>query len=132
MAINVLIVDDSAVMRAMILKTMHMSGLPLGDIFQAADGRQGLEALNEHRIDLVLLDINMPVMNGEQMIDCMIEDPDLKDIPLVVISTEGSQTRIERLQRKGARFVHKPFSPETLSHAVKDILGAGTDNERKN
>jgi len=129
MAINVLIVDDSAVMRAMILKAMHMSGLPLGEIYQAADGRQGLEALNEHRIDLVLLDINMPVMNGEQMIDCMIADPDLKDTPFVVISTEGSQTRIERIQRKGARFVHKPFSPEILCNTVKDILGVGTDNE---
>jgi two-component system, chemotaxis family, chemotaxis protein CheY len=132
MAINVLIVDDSAVMRAMILKTMRMSGLPLGDIYQASDGRQGLKALNEHWIDLVLLDINMPVMNGEQMIDCMIEDPELKDTPIVVISTEGSQTRIERLQRKGTRFVHKPFSPEILRNTVKDILGTGADNECKN
>jgi two-component system chemotaxis response regulator CheY len=129
MAINVLIVDDSAVMRAMILKAMRMSGLSLGDIYQAADGRQGLKALNEHRIDLVLLDINMPVMNGEQMIDYMIEDPDLRDTALVVISTEGSQTRIERLQRKGARFVHKPFSPEILRNTVRDILGVGADNE---
>jgi two-component system chemotaxis response regulator CheY len=132
MTINVLIVDDSAVMRAMILKAMHMSGLPLGDIHQAADGRQGLEALNEHRIDLVLLDINMPLMNGEQLIDCMIADPDLKNTPIVVISTEGSQTRIERLERKGARFVHKPFSPETLCNTVKDILGLGNADERKN
>jgi two-component system chemotaxis response regulator CheY len=129
MAINVLIVDDSAVMRAMILKAMRMSGLPLGDIYQAADGRQGLKGLNEHWIDLVLLDISMPVMDGEQMIDYMIEDPDLKDIPVVVISTEGSQKRIERLQRKGARFVHKPFSAEILRNTVKDILGVGADNE---
>jgi len=116
-------------MRAMILKAMRMSGLSLGDIYQAADGRQGLKALNEHRIDLVLLDINMPVMNGEQMLDYMIEDPDLRDTALVVISTEGSQTRIERLQRKGARFVHKPFSPEILRNTVRDILGVGADNE---
>ena len=129
MAINVLIIDDSAVMRAMILKAMRMSGLPLGDIYQAADGRQGLKVLNEHWIDLVLLDISMPVMNGEQMIDYMIEEPDLKDIPVVVISTEGSQTRIERLRRKGAQFVHKPFSAEILRDAVKDILGAGADHE---
>ena len=129
MAINFLIVDDSAVMRAMILKAMHMSGLPLGDIYQAADGRQGLQVLNEHWIDLVLLDISMPVMDGEQMIDYMMEDPDLRDTPTVVISTEGSQARIERLQRKGARFVHKPFSAEMLCNTVKDILGVGADNE---
>ena len=129
MTINVLIVDDSAVMRAMILKAIHMSDLPLGDIYEAADGRQGLEALNEHRIDLVLLDINMPVMNGEQMIDCMITDPDLKDTPIVVISTEGSQTRIAQFERKGVRFVHKPFSPEILCNTIKDILSVGTANE---
>lgn len=132
MAINVLIVDDSAVMRAMILKTLRMSGLSLGDIYQAADGRQGLKTLNEHWIDLVLLDISMPVMDGEQMIDCMIEDPDLKNIPIVVISTEGSQTRIERLQRKGARFVRKPFSPEIFRNTLKDILGAEAEYEREN
>ena len=129
MAINFLIVDDSAVMRAMILKAMHMSGLPLGDIYQAADGQQGLQVLNEHWIDLVLLDISMPVMDGEQMIDYMMEDPDLRDTPTVVISTEGGQARIERLQRKGARFVHKPFSAEVLCNTVKDILGVGADNE---
>jgi two-component system chemotaxis response regulator CheY len=125
MAINVLIVDDSAVMRGMILKTMRMSGLPLGEIYQAADGQQGLKALNEHWIDLVLLDINMPVMNGEQMIERMRKDPDLRDMPIVVISTEGSETRIQRLQSKGARFIHKPFSPEIIRDTVKDIIGVG-------
>jgi two-component system, chemotaxis family, chemotaxis protein CheY len=129
MALNVLIVDDSAVMRAMILKTMRMSGLPLGDIYQAADGRQGIEILNGHWIDLVLLDINMPVMNGEQMIERMRKDPDLRATPVVVVSTEGSETRIERLQSKGTRFIHKPFSPEIIRDTVQDILGAGGDDE---
>jgi two-component system, chemotaxis family, chemotaxis protein CheY len=129
MALNVLIVDDSGIMRAMILKTMRMSGLPLGEIYQAADGRQGLKALNEHWIDLVLLDINMPVMNGEQMIECMRKDPDLRDTPVVVVSTEGSETRIERLQSKGVRFIHKPFSPEIIRDTVQDILGVGAGDE---
>ncbi len=129
MALNVLIVDDSAVMRAMILKTMRMSGLPLGEIHQGADGQQGLQALNEHWIDLVLLDINMPIMNGEQMLERMREDPDLKDTPVIVISTEGSETRIDRLRRKGARFIHKPFSPEIIRDTVKDFLGVGADDE---
>jgi len=129
MALNVLIVDDSTVMRAMILKTMRMSGLALGQIYQAPDGRQGIKALKEHWIDLVLLDINMPVMNGEQMIERMLEDPDLKDTPVVVVSTEGSETRIERLQSKGARFIRKPFSPEIIRDTVQDILGIEADDE---
>ena len=132
MAINVLIVDDSAVMRAMILKTMRMSGIELGEVYQAADGQQGLEALNAHWIDLVLLDINMPVMNGEQMIERMQAEPDLKNTPVIVVSTEGSEARIDRLKSQGARFVRKPFSPEDFLDTVKNLLGVGGDDEFKN
>jgi len=129
MALNVLIVDDSAVMRAIIIKTMRISGLPLGEIYQAANGKEGLDALSQHWIDLVIVDINMPVMNGEEMIDCMLENPDSKDIPTVVVSTEGSQTRIKRLQLKGVRFIHKPFSPEIIRDTVKEITGLGANDE---
>ena len=123
MAVNVLIVDDSGVMRSMIIKTIKLSGLQLGEIHQAANGRDGLEALKQNWIDLVIADINMPVMNGEDMIDRMLEHPEFKDIPIVVISTEGSKTRVERLQNKGARFIHKPFTPEVIRDTVKEFLG---------
>ena len=123
MAVNVLVVDDSGVMRAMIIKTIRLSGLQLGEIHQAANGREGLEALNQHWIDLVIADINMPVMNGEEMIDHILKTPDCKEIPIVVISTEGSKTRVQRLQAKGARFIHKPFTPEIIRDTVKDLLG---------
>jgi len=123
MAVNVLIVDDSGVMRSMIIKTIQLSGLQLGEIHQAANGMEGLEALKQNWIDLVIADINMPVMNGEDMINQIMEHPELKDIPIVIISTEGSKTRIERLQGKGARFIHKPFTPEIIRDTVKDFLG---------
>jgi len=123
MAVNVLIVDDSGVMRTMIIKTIRLSGLQVGDIHQAANGQEGLEALNQHWIDLVIVDINMPVMNGEEMIDRMLKVPDFRDVPIVVISTEGSKTRVERLQNKGARFIHKPFTPEIIRDTIKDFLG---------
>jgi two-component system chemotaxis response regulator CheY len=123
MAINVLVVDDSRVMRSMIIKTIRLSGLQLGEIHEAGNGREGLEALNQHWIDLVIADLNMPVMNGEAMIDQMLKNPDFKNIPIVVISTEGSKTRIERLQTKGTRFIHKPFTPEIIRDTVKDFLG---------
>jgi two-component system, chemotaxis family, chemotaxis protein CheY len=129
MTLNILIVDDSAVMRAMILKTMHMTDLPLGEIYQAANGQEGLDVLNQHWIDLIIADINMPVMNGEEMIDRMQENPDTKEIPIIVVSTEGSKTRIERLQYKGARFIHKPFSPEIIRDTVRDITGIGVSDE---
>ena len=123
MAVNVLVVDDSGVMRSMIIKTIRLSGLQIGEIHEAANGREGLDALQQNWIDLVIADINMPVMNGEDMIDRMNEHPEFKDIPVVVISTEGSSTRIERLENKGARFIHKPFTPEIIRDTVKDFLG---------
>ncbi len=129
MAINILIVDDSAVMRAMILKTMRMTDLPLGEIYQAANGQEGLDSLNQNWIDLVIVDINMPVMNGEEMIDRVQENPDTKEIPIIVISTEGSKTRVGRLQDKGARFIHKPFSPEIICDTIKDITGVKGNDE---
>lgn len=123
MALNVLVVDDSSVTRAMIIKTMKMAGMPLGDVYQAANGKEGLEALDANWIDLALVDINMPVMNGEEMIETLRENPEWQNLPVIVVSTEGSQTRIERLERKGVRFIHKPFSPETVREIINDMLG---------
>jgi two-component system chemotaxis response regulator CheY len=123
MALNVLVVDDSSVTRAMIIKTMKMAGLPLGEVYQAGNGREGLDQLADHGVDLALVDINMPVMNGEEMIERIRENPEWESLPVVVVSTEGSQTRIERLQQKGARFVHKPFSPETVREIIAEITG---------
>ena len=124
--LNVLIVDDSAVTRAIILKTLRAAGIDLGEIHQASDGQAGLEALNHHWVDLAFVDINMPVMNGEEMIAKIRENPAWADLPVIVVSTEGSQTRIERLQQKGAHFVHKPFSPEAVRDIVQTILGVRT------
>ncbi|QTA81681.1 Chemotaxis protein [Desulfonema limicola] len=129
MVINVLVVDDSSVMRAMILKTMRMSGLPLGTIHQAGNGKEGLDILQQNWIDLVVVDINMPVMNGEEMIDYMRGNPETRDISVIVISTEGSNTRIERLLNKGAAFIHKPFTPENIRDTVRELMGLGANDE---
>lgn len=124
MAINVLIVDDSAVVRTMILKTLGACGIDLGEAHQAGNGQAGLEELSQHWIDLAFVDINMPVMNGEEMINKVRENPLWADLPIIVVSTEGSETRIERLQQKGAYFVHKPFCPEAVREIVNQIIGA--------
>lgn len=123
MAINILVVDDSAVMRAMVIKTLKLAGTPLGEIYQAANGQEGLDVLGSHWVDLVFADINMPVMNGEEMIDKIRDDPAWKELPIVVISTEGSQTRIESLHNKGAEFVHKPFTAEIIRDVLENMLG---------
>ena len=123
MGINILIVDDSSVMRSMISKTIQLSGVNLNEIHQASNGKEGLEGLDQHWIDLIFADINMPVMNGEEMIDRILAHPEHKKIPIIVISTEGSQTRIERLEQKGTVFIQKPFSPEKVRDVLKQMLG---------
>lgn len=130
MAINILIVDDSGVMRSMVQKAMQLSGLAIGEVHQACNGQEGLAALEGHWIDLVVADINMPVMNGEEMIERMQAQPDLKAIPTIVISTEGSRTRIARLEKQGVRFIHKPFSPEMIRDTLKEVLGGEVFHER--
>ncbi len=123
MALNVLVVDDSAVMRSMIIRTLRMSGVPVDEIHEAADGVEGLEQLSQNWIDLALVDINMPVMNGEEFIERVRAEPETRDLSVVVVSTEASETRITRLRKDGAGFVHKPFRPETLREEILQIMG---------
>jgi len=123
MSLNVLVVDDSSVVRAMIIKTLHMADIPTGEILQAANGREGLDILESHSVDLLYADTNMPVMNGEEMIEQIRANPNWQDTAIIVVATEGSQTRIERLREYGAEFVHKPFSPEMIREMVQAITG---------
>ncbi len=123
MSLNVLIVDDSAVTRAMIAKALRAAGLPIGEALEAANGREGLERLAENWVDLVFVDINMPIMNGEEMIDEVRANPLWADLPIVVVSTEGSRTRIGSLRAKGTEFIHKPCSPEAIRDVVLSLTG---------
>lgn len=123
MSFNILIVDDSAAMRAIIQKTLRLSGLPLGELFHARNGEEALQMLEENWIDLALVDINMPVMNGETMINRVRENPDTSDLPIVVVSTESSETRIAQLREKQVEFIHKPFAPEDLRQTIFTLTG---------
>ena len=123
MSLNILIVDDSLAMRSIIKKTLNLSGLPIDKIFQAKNGEEGLKMLEENWVDLALVDINMPVMDGETMIERVRETEDVEDLHIIVVSTEASETRIARLKEKGVEFIHKPFAPETLREAVFNLTG---------
>jgi len=122
MALNILIVDDSKVMRAMVLKVLQMSGVQIDNKYEASNGKEGLEILSGNWIDLVFVDINMPVMNGEEMIEHMKANEETRDIPIIVISTEGSETRIARILEKGADFIRKPFSPEVIRDKIRSVI----------
>lgn len=124
MAYNILIVDDSRTIRAVLKKTLKLTQLDIGDIFEAGNGREALDCLKDNWVDLVLSDLNMPVMSGMEMIKEMSEDGLLSEIPVVVISTEGSATRIEELKQRGIReYIRKPFTPEAIGEIIRTVLG---------
>lgn len=124
MSFNILIVDDSTSMRAVIKKIVTMSGFKMDQCYEAANGREALEVLSNNWVDAVISDINMPVMNGLELLDRLQADQLLKEIPVMVISTEGSRERIEAVMVKGAKsFIRKPFLPEEIRRQLYDMLG---------
>ena len=125
MGFRLLIVDDNRMMRDMVARAVQMSPLPVAQILHAVNGQDALDQLRRHWIDLVLLDINMPIMNGERFLEAVRADPALAGVAVIVVSTESSQARIQRLKTLGAGFIHKPFRPEDLIRAV-DAIAAGT------
>lgn len=123
MAYNFLVVDDSAMMRAVIVKALSIARIPTGQVFQAANGQEGLDILKKEWVDLVFADINMPIMNGIELVNHMAEDDVLRNTPVVIISTERSETRMEELRKAGVRAIlNKPFTPEMLKEVVDSVL----------
>jgi two-component system, chemotaxis family, chemotaxis protein CheY len=124
MPLNILVVDDSAVMRSIVIRSLQMSGLQINEIHQSEDGLQALDILGSHWVDLALIDLNMPRMNGIELIEKVRQTPEISDLPIIVVSTESSSTRIEMMKQKGVDFVHKPFTAETLRAAIVKLTGA--------
>lgn len=124
MTCNVLIVDDSPLLRKAIKKVVKLAGISEDHIHEAGNGQEALELLETIWIDLVLLDLNMPVMDGEQFARELRSKPDLNDVAVVVVSTESNQDRLKRLRELGVvEALHKPFEPEDLCRLVSKVLG---------
>jgi len=130
MAYNFLIVDDSATTRTIIKKILELSSIEIGELHEAADGEEALEVLQNKWIDLVFADINMPRMNGVEMVQRMMEDGMLKSIPVVIVSSEGSETRIEEMMSKGIKaYLRKLFTPENIKELAENILNLNKGGE---
>lgn len=124
MKCSVMIVDDSAILRRAMRRAVEQAGVPSASIQEAGNGKEAIESLHKQAVDLVLLDLNMPVMDGFQFMEQHSVDPLLSRIPVVVVSTEGNERRIETLMRAGVKGrLHKPFEPEALRTVVKEVLG---------
>jgi len=124
MSFNILIVDDSKTIRSVIKKTLDIAGVPVGDLYEAENGQVALDVMNSNWIDLVFADINMPVMTGIEMVERMSEDKTLEKTPVIIVSTEGSKTRIDDLLKLGVRaYLRKPINPEDLRNIVQEVMG---------
>jgi two-component system, chemotaxis family, chemotaxis protein CheY len=129
MSYNLLIVDDSNIIRKSLIKALGMIGLDLGAIFEAGNGQEGLALLAKERVHLIFLDINMPVMNGVEFLQALRQIDGLRDLPVLIISTEGSQPRYDELEALGIQGVlRKPVRPEALAGTVETIL-KGLEND---
>ena len=126
MSYNFLVIDDSKTARLMLAKSINLSGLPIGEVHMAENGREALDLLRDNWIDMVLTDINMPDMNGMELVRIMAQEGLLQTVPVVVVSTEGSDIRIGELRDHGIRdYLRKPVRAEHIRDVVEQILGHG-------
>ncbi|MCF8077067.1 MAG: response regulator [Desulfotignum sp.] len=129
MAYRVLVVDDSSSIRAIIKKIIKVSGFDVGGFLDACDGREALTVMAANQVDLVLTDINMPNMNGLELIARIKENHHLASVPVVVVSTEGSEKKMAEAMSLGAvGYVKKPFVPEEIKQTLNKILEVGSGN----
>ena len=119
---RILIVDDSSMMRAMIKRVVKLTEVPVQEILEAGDGAEALALLEQHDVQLLLTDINMPVMNGAELLRALSEDERWSGLTRVIISTDGSTARREEAAALDVRcYLEKPFSPEVLRDVLNDV-----------
>lgn len=125
MPYTLLIVDDSSTTRAIIKKVLGLTDLDLGELHEARNGAEALELLRRCWVDLVLADLNMPVMTGSELVHAMAEDPLLRSVPVVVVTSEGNHTVLDSLAEQGVReVIRKPFEPALLRRVIEKALHA--------
>ena len=114
-------------MRKLIHRVMVVTGVPDGDIVEACDGAAALDVLEHDRIDVLLTDIHMPGMTGIDLLRALASDPRRAGLTRVVISTDGSASRRDEVERLGVRcYVEKPFSPEVMRDVLETLTPAAS------
>lgn len=120
---NVLIVDDSAAIRKILQRVLKLAGLPLAAVHEAGDGLEALEIAKAQSLDLIFSDINMPNMDGLQFLGKLKSDEGLKKVPVIMVGTEGSQTKVlEAVQLGAAGYIRKPFTPDQIKDKVVGVF----------
>jgi two-component system chemotaxis response regulator CheY len=123
MSKSLLIVDDSATMRKIIMRTLQTAGLDIGSTEEAGNGSEALEKLNANAVDIMLCDVNMPEMNGPELVAKVRELSSCENTKIVMVSTESSDDLIKEVLAKGANdFITKPFTPEKFQEKLSPFM----------
>jgi two-component system chemotaxis response regulator CheY len=123
MDLNVLIVDDSAAIRKILVRVLSQTDLPIKNLHEANDGSEALKILEDNEVSLVLSDINMPNIDGIELLTRIKATPKWKQLSVVMITTEGSQAKVMEAVQLGAKgYVRKPFTAEQIKEKVLACL----------
>jgi len=123
MAVDILIVDDSAAIRKILQRVLLQAEVPLGKVHEAGDGVEALAKLGEEKVGLILSDINMPNMDGLEFLGKLKSNDAFKDVPVVMITTEGGQAKVlEAVNLGAAGYVRKPFTAEQIKEKLVGII----------
>ena len=126
-ALTVLIVDDSAMMRAMIKRVAHLTEIPIAQVLEAGNGVEALQQLESHAVDVLFTDINMPLMTGPELLREVIKRQEWQHIVRVIVSTDGSAARREEMASLHAHsYLEKPFRPEVMRDVLAQIVNSGS------
>jgi two-component system chemotaxis response regulator CheY len=121
--VRALIVDDSSVMRKIVERSLRQAGLNLAEVLEAGNGAEALAAVQNSKVDLILCDINMPVMDGLEFVKQLSAIEQAKNIPVVMITTEGSEGHVVQALSAGAKgYIRKPFTPDQVKEHVLPVL----------
>ena len=121
--IRALIVDDSSVMRKIVERSLRQAGIDLEKVVEAGNGAEALGVLKDNPVDLILCDINMPVMDGLEFVRQIGTIETAKGVPVVMITTEGSESHVVQALSAGARgYIRKPFTPDQVKEHVLPVL----------
>ena len=122
---TVLVVDDSAMMRKVIARTLKLAGVEFTVVLEACDGAEALVRLRENKVELIMCDINMPVMDGLELLERIKEEQLAVGVPIVMVTTEGSEPQVRQAILAGARgYIRKPFSVEHIESKVTPLLAS--------
>jgi two-component system, chemotaxis family, chemotaxis protein CheY len=122
---DVLVVDDSAAIRKILQRVLRQTGMAIRNIYEAGDGQEALQVLNSQTINLVLTDVNMPKMDGIQLLAAIKGAPEWRGIPVVMVTTEGGEAKVGEAVRLGAAgYVRKPFSADQIKEKLAGFLSA--------